>query len=241
MAQLKNKVVDFEGKLGEVTVYKRNGKTFVRQRHISQPRRLSRKQLAQREQLAHNNAVWRVLRDAEALYFEGGAGPYYRFMSVNRYAPIVYLTKHQLSSGDTLLLPETVMSDGPLSPMAYQLGEHNGTPALLTDLPLEEVKKGKLLLYALTQNVKQFFDGREQARMKLEVKEVDLSKTEVSDGCLVLTDKSFADPMKGFALVRVVDGHASHQRVVTNCTYYKRFTTEEALLAAAKSYRGLTK
>ena len=34
--------------------------------------------------------------------------------------------------------------------------------------------------------------------------------------------------------------HASRQRVVTRCTYYERYTTEEALQAAAKSYGGLT-
>ena len=43
-----------------------------------------------------------------------------------------------------------------------------------------------------------------------------------------------------FGLVHVIDGHASTQRVVTRCTYYERYTTEEALQAAAKSYKGLT-
>lgn len=60
------------------------------------------------------------------------------------------------------------------------------------------------------------------------------------DGCLALIGAQFADPMLGFGLVHVKDGHASHQRVVTNCTYYERYTTEEALQAAAKSYGGLT-
>ena len=46
--------------------------------------------------------------------------------------------------------------------------------------------------------------------------------------------------MLGFALVRIKDGVASHQRVVTRCTYYEKYTTEEALQAAAKSYGGLT-
>jgi len=36
------------------------------------------------------------------------------------------------------------------------------------------------------------------------------------------------------------DSHTSRQRVVTRCTYYERYTTEEALQAAAKSYGGLT-
>jgi hypothetical protein len=46
--------------------------------------------------------------------------------------------------------------------------------------------------------------------------------------------------MLGFALVRLKDGHASRQHVVTRCNYYERYTTEEALQAAAKSYKGLT-
>ena len=75
-----------------------------------------------------------------------------------------------------------------------------------------------------------------------EVEEVDLGKAATNaEGCVVLTDERFADTMKGFALVHVINGHASHQRIVTNCTYYERFTTEEALQAAAKSYRGLTR
>lgn len=48
-----------EGHIGGLTFYERGGKTFVRQSHIRQPRRLSRKQLALREQLAHNNILWR--------------------------------------------------------------------------------------------------------------------------------------------------------------------------------------
>ena len=46
--------------------------------------------------------------------------------------------------------------------------------------------------------------------------------------------------MLGFGLVRIKDGHVSRQHVVTICTYYVQYTTEEALQAAAKSYGGLT-
>ena len=59
-------------------------------------------------------------------------------------------------------------------------------------------------------------------------------------GTLALIGDLFADPMFGFALVRILDGHVSSQRVVTRCTYFERYTTEEALQAAAKSYKGLT-
>ncbi len=41
-------------------------------------------------------------------------------------------------------------------------------------------------------------------------------------------------------LLKDMEGHVSSQRVITNCTYYQRFTTEEAIMAAASSYGGLT-
>ena len=242
MAELNNDIFGLIGQLGEMTFYKKNGKTFARPKHIYQPRRLSRKQLERREKLAHNNKLWKVLKDAKELYFEGGVGPYYRFMSVNQYAPTVYLTKQQLSNNFTLLLPETVMSDGPLPPIGYRLSELDGIPVLLTDLSIEEAKKGKLLLYVMEQDVIVYKSKDDVLpRLKLDVEEVDLSATVNVDGCVALTGECFADPMKGFALVRVIDGHASHQRIVTNCTFYERFTTEEALLAAAKSYKGLNR
>ena len=49
-----------------------------------------------------------------------------------------------------------------------------------------------------------------------------------------------ADPMFGWALVRVDGDRCSTQAAVTRCTYYERFTTEKALNDAAASYGGLT-
>ena len=60
------------------------------------------------------------------------------------------------------------------------------------------------------------------------------------DGTLVLVGDRFGDPMQGFALVRIQEGHVSSQHVITRCNYYERYTTEEALLSAAESYGGLT-
>lgn len=242
MAEVTNDIFGLIGQLGGMTFYQKNGKTFTRPKHIHQPRSLSRSQLAQREKQSHNNNLWAVLKNAEELHFEGGTGPYYRFMSVNRFSPTIYLTKQQLRNNFTLLLPETVVSDGPLPPIEYHLGDLGGTPALLTNLSAKEAKKGMLLLYTLHQRILVYQDEEyNMPWMEIEVEEVDLSKAATNaEGCVVLTDERFADTMKGFALVRVIDGHASHQRIVTHCTYYERFTTEEALQAAAKSYRGLT-
>ncbi|MCR5780658.1 MAG: hypothetical protein K6G70_08985 [Bacteroidaceae bacterium] len=60
------------------------------------------------------------------------------------------------------------------------------------------------------------------------------------DGTLALVGNLFADSMLGFALVRFQNGHVSPQHIVTRCTYYERYTTEEALQTAADSYKGLT-
>jgi hypothetical protein len=52
-------------------------------------------------------------------------------------------------------------------------------------------------------------------------------------GCL-------ADEKKGWALVKVVDDRCSPQTIVTRCTLYEQYTTEEALERATDSYGGLT-
>ena len=251
-----------EGHLDDVTIYKRGGKTFMRPTHIRQPRRLSRKQLALREQIAHNNVLWRMLKATHHTYFEGGVDAYRRFMSVNTLSPIIYLTKNQLSNNTSLLLPNMAVSDGPVHRISYQLGEVDGQPALQTDLTPKDIRKGEYLLYVLHQKVMHWQNGYEHAQVHIyvvpvtpdqdienpqfgTVRLVNVPSTILSSyiskyGTLALIGDLFADPMFGFALVRILDGHVSSQRVVTRCTYYERYTTEEALQAAAKSYKGLT-
>ena len=62
----------------------------------------------------------------------------------------------------------------------------------------------------------------------------------VVDGRLALVGEEFADDMKGWALVKVVDDRCSPQTIVTRCTLYQQYTTKEALERAADSYGGLT-
>ena len=218
MARIENDIMGIEGRVGGLTTYIRNGKKYVRVSTSHQPRRLSRKQLLVRERQSHNNA---------------------------------------------LLLPDMVLSDGPLPPVSYQLGEVDGQPALLTDLTPKDVRNlsapddavnGKgtsLLLYILKQRaIPQHVDtDLFQLSIKVEALTAEafttvpstlLSPYKSAKGTLALTDDRFADPMLGFGIVRIKDGHASRQHVITRCTYYEQYTTEEALQAAAKSYKGLT-
>ena len=62
----------------------------------------------------------------------------------------------------------------------------------------------------------------------------------VVDGALAVVGNGLEDPMNGWALVRVEGDRCSTQTIVTRCTYYERFTTDEALEAAVKTYGGLT-
>ncbi len=251
MARATGILENLEGQLDGLLFYKRGDKTFVRPKHIRQPRRLSRKQLLIRERQSHNNALWRALKATRMIFFEGENAPYNRFMSVNLYSPVPYLKKQQYHSGNALLLPDMVVSDGPLSPISYQLGYVDGQPALLTDLTKASAKKDTLLLYVLEQKVTHWRKDEDLFRLRIKVETlkaddfVNVPSTLMSPyknvhGTLALVGERYGDPMLGFGLTRAKDGFASHQRVVTHCQYYERYTTEEALQAAAKSYGGLT-
>jgi hypothetical protein len=263
MAEItKGLLKDVEGHLGDVTIYKRGGKTFVRPSHIRQPRRLSRKQLALREQIAHNNILWRRLKATRHTYFEGGVDAYRSFMSLNTLSPTVYLSKQQLADNFALLLPGMAVSSGPLDPVSYEIDEVDGQPALITDITPKDIHKGNYLLYVLQQEVILWQNGDDHAQLHISVLPITpehdieiphigtvrlvtipstiLTHRQHPTATLALVGDFIADPMLGFALVRVIGGHASPQRVLTRCTYYERYTTEEALQLAAKSYKGLT-
>ncbi len=247
MGRAKGILEDIEGRIGGLTVYRRCGETFVRPTHIEQPRRLSRKQLLLRERQSHNNAVWRALKRSGRVYFEGGKTPYNRFMSVNLFSPVPYLQKHQYYSNNALLLPEMVVSDGPLPPIEYRIGEVEGRAALLTDLTSARAEGMEMLLYVLKQTIEDGPGEEERFQLSVAVEEIaagDFEEVESSQGdgggTLALVGERYADPMMGFGLVQVKEGVASHQRVVTRSSYYERYTSEEALQAAAKSYGGLT-
>lgn len=273
MARVTGILENLEGKLDDnFTIVRRPTGSFTYPAHIRQPRRLSRKQLAIRERQSHNNALWRALKESGHTYFEGNKPAYYRFMSLNMESPIPYIPKHQFHSGNALLLPNMILSEGPLKPVGYQLGEVDnptaaadtpGTiPALITDLTKTEAQKDQLLLYVLRQRVITHQDWPDQFYLHISAVPITLGQDiEIphvgivrlinvpstllmpfpsKSGTLALIGDIFADPMLGFGIVRINKGHASTQHVVTRCTYYEQYTTEEALQAAAKSYKGLT-
>ncbi|MGX8713199.1 MAG: hypothetical protein ACSW8I_05895 [bacterium] len=189
---------------------------------------------------------------AEEPMFEGGATAYNRFISLMRRTPVVFLPKRGPLSGATLLLPGMPVSDGvlpvveqwlgelpPLSPAdsSPQAGEQHGTAALLTSLTAADVQRGdKLRLYTLRQTI----EGM-KPMVRISASTLRVNDFQTVDGRLALVSDDFADDMTGWALVHIRGTRCSSQSVVTRCTYYESFTTDEALLAAAETYGGLTK
>ena len=138
----------------------------------------------------------------------------------------------------SFLMPGIPVSDGTLPTIQLQLGEVNGTPALLTNLTNDECTyRVKFRLYTAVQTLENGF----MPRVRFNMHEVRWSEMTLVDGHMVLVGEEFADEMRGWALVRVIDDRCSPQGIVTRCTLYEQYTTDEALQTAAKSYGGLTK
>ena len=142
-----------------------------------------------------------------------------------------------LMGASAFLMLGIPISDGTLPAIQLQLGDVNGTPALLTNLTNDECTyRVKFRLYTAVQTLENGF----MPRVRFNMREVRWSEMTLVDGHMVLVGKEFADVMKGWALVRVIDDRCSPQTIVTRCTLYEQYTTDEALQTAAKSYGGLT-
>ena len=236
MANDKIKGIVITGRLKEagITVYFRNGKAVARTATSMQPKRRTRKQFIARQQMLHSTRLWTLLKWAGTPLFPAQPTAYARFLSLMHRTEVVFLPQKGPLDGATMLLPEMPISEGMLPSVKQHLGEVDGHTALITNL--DSLHRGdKLILYTLTQ------DLSGTPRVRFERREVLPSEmTETADGLALVSDE-FADDMKGWALVHVRGESCSTQTAVTRCTYYKQFTTEEALQEAAASYGGLTK
>ena len=135
-----------------------------------------------------------------------------------------------------LLMPDIPVSEGTLLPIKQQIGMVDGTPALMTNPKATEWgQPERWMLYTAEQ-----LEGNTTPMVRFKVREVPLDEFTEVDGCLALVDNEFSNEMKGRALARRDGDRCSSQGIVTRCTYYERFTTEEAMQKAAESYGGLT-
>ena len=219
-----------------VTFYTKQGKTIIRTSRSMQPKRRTRAQFDVRMRTKHTIALWQMMKMSDVTRFHGGNSAYARFASLAFRLPVVYIPCRGPLDGASLLMPDLPVSDGTLPSLKQQLGEYNGTAALLTNLKPRDLQHDEeLWLYTAEQRI----EGR-TPRVRFKVRVVPQNEFTIVEGCLALVAESFADEQKGWALVRVYRDRCSSQTMVTRCTYYQQFTTEEALQEAAKSYGGLT-
>ena len=226
----------FTGRMPQsgVTVYYRNGVLVTRSATSKEKRSNTNQQFVQRQRMRHSIALWKALKPCLPK-FTNGKTNYNGFITLANRLPVVFVPKFWEDCA-ALLMPDIPVSEGTLLPIKQQLGMVDGTPALITNLKASEWgEPERWLLYTVEQ-----FEGKTTPMVSFKVREVSIDEFAEVDGCLALVDNDFSNEMKGWALVRVNGDRCSSQGIVTRCTYYEQFTTEEALQKAAESYGGLT-
>lgn len=220
--------------IGGMTFYKRQGKVVGRVSESNERRSNTLPQFKQRQKMRHTQALWKMLKFCETMFTERD-NAYQNFASLANRLPVVYVDRNQMEQA-SFLMPGILVSDGILPALQQELSEVNGVPALMTGLKYgEQYEHEKLWLYTAEQEI----EGS-TPRVRFSKRDVSRLDMTIIDGQLALVGEEFADDMKGWALVRVSENRCSPQIIITRCTLYQQYTTEEALQAAAKSYGGLT-
>ena len=223
-------------RLAGMTFYLRNGQVVGRASSTHEKRSNTLPQFIQRQKMRHTTALWKMLRFCDVMFTERRTA-YQNFASLANQLPAVYVFDDGTINLSSFLMPGIPISDGILPTVKQELGEVDGTPALLTDLKeSDRTHHAKLRLYTAVQTT----ENEVMPRVRFSMREVSWWDMAVVNGRLALVGEEFADEMKGWALVKVVGDRCSPQTIVTHCTLYQQFTTEEALEVAADSYGGLT-
>ena len=223
-------------RLAGMTFYLRNGQLVGRESSTHEKRSNTLPQFIQRQKMRHTTALWKMLRFCDVMFTERRTA-YQNFASLANQLPAVYVPDNGTMNQASFVMPGIPMSDGILPPVKQELGEVDGTPALLTYLKVKDRSEHvKLRLYTAEQTI----ENEVLPRVRFSMREVSWWDMTVVDGRLALVGEKFADEMKGWALVKVIDDRCSPQTIVTRCTLYRQYTTEEALERAADSYGGLT-
>lgn len=217
-----------------VTTYLRQGKIITRVSNSHEKRSNTLPQFIQRQKMRHAISLWSMLKYCKPM-FTGRQTAYLNFTSLASRLPAVYVTRPRMEQS-SFLMPGIPMSDGTLPVINERLGEVDGMPALLTDLKADKWSyRTELWLYSGEQR-----DADSMPRVWFSKRQVSWDEMTLVDGCYALKDPCFVDDMKGWALVMVKGERCSSQALVTRCTLYEKYMTDEALEAAADSYGGLT-
>ena len=217
-----------------ITTYMKQGRMIVRSANSMERRSNTMPQFIQRQKMRHSVALWRMLKYCKPMFTKGTTA-YNNFLSLANQLPVLYVEKI-LMEDTSFLMPGIPVSDGTLPEIKEELGEVDGMPALITDLKARDWEPWtKLWLYTAVQS------GEYRAlRVEFNKREVSWEEVTLVDGHYVLKGEEFSDEMKGWALVLVKGERCSTQAIVTHCTLYQKYMTEEALQKAADSYGGLT-
>ena len=219
-----------------VTIYQRQGELVTRVSHSEQKRSNTKSQFVQRQKMRHTMALWKMLSFVETMFTQRRTA-YHNFTSLANRLPAVFVPNHGDLANASFLMAGIPVSDGTLPAVRQELGEVDGVPALLFDLVKDDdCYKKKLWFYTAEQKME-----HRTPRVRFSRREVEWSELTPVDGRFALVGEEFANQMKGWALVCVMGDRCSPQSIVTRCTYYESFTTEDALQSAAKAYGGLTK
>ncbi len=230
--------VHFNGSLRQdgITFYQRGSKTIMRSAHSYQKRSCTRKQFIQRQRMRHSQALWKTFRYCEMMFTEH-ENVYLGFASIANRLPPVFVTKDEAGRFLSLLMPGIPVSEGTMTSIDQHLGEVNGVAALLTDLKLGSSIKSWDTFWLYTAEQGERYGVPSVSFSMRTVKVTEMTQTETG---LALVGEEYADENKGWALVHVSKDRCSTQGIVTRCTLYQKYTTEEVMLAAAESYGGLT-
>lgn len=217
-----------------VTFYLKKGRMVARSARSMERRSNTREQFIQRQRMRNTVSLWQSLKWCKPMFTEHTTA-YWGFLSLAARMPAVYTTKNMVYA--SLLMPGIPVSDGTLPLVGQWLDEVDGVPALLTDLTADRLHSGdELRLFTATQQI-----HTDTPMVLFGMRNVEADELIEVEGKLALVGDEFSDGMKGWALVHVSGKRCSPQKIVTQSTYYRQFTTEEALQKAAKSYGGLTK
>lgn len=195
----------------------------------------TRAQFESRQRIRHISTLWQKIKAAGEPMFAGEKSPYNNFTAIANILPTIYLPNTEGRPNAAVLIPGMTVSNGPLTPLCEWLGTVDNRPALMTNLRKTNIQRGdRLRLYSFCQSMEFGYPT-----LNVGVRDVAHSELRATESGMALVDPQFADNNCGWALVHVRQGVCSTQAVITRCTIYRSFITEEALQAAASSFGGL--
>lgn len=217
-----------------VTTYMKQGQLIMRSSRSNEKRSNTLKQFVQRQRMRHSVALWGMLKQCKTMFTERPMA-YHNFTSLANRLPALYVDGRTMNDA-SFLMPGIPVSDGKLPPIGEQLGEVDGVPAFVTDLKASaRERRTRLWLYTAVQE-----HGNVMPRVRFSRREVSWQELTPTGEGYALVGEEFANEMKGWALVLTDGDRCTPQALVTRCTLYQQYTTDEALQASAMSYGGLT-